>query len=86
MTTARRTPVVTVREDANLTPSKVTYRLDYRRWVPDLDGGEGHAAECKPREFSQYSGLLRYRDSVDRLYDWRVTVIRETVIDWGDPK
>lgn len=77
----------TPEEGANLTPSKVTYRLDYRTWVPDLDGGEGHAYKHQPIEFGTYAGLIRFRDKrIDRLYDWRVTVIRETVIDWGDPK
>lgn len=64
---------------------KVTYRLHYRSWIPDVDGGEGHAHECKPRDFDSLPELYAYRDRVHRLYDWRIHRIVDEPIEWGDP-
>lgn len=63
----------------------ITFRVHFRSWVPDLDGGEGHAHERKPREFDTQAAAHRYLYTVDRLYDWRIHKITEEVVAWGDP-
>lgn len=61
------------------------YRIDYRTWVPHLDGGEGHAAERLPHHFDSLPKAQAFLGRVGRLHDARVTQITETVIEWHDP-
>lgn len=64
---------------------RTTFRIDYRTWVPDLDGGEGYAQERNPRTLDTEPLALRFLENVDRLYDARITEITEKVIFWHDP-
>ncbi len=64
----------------------VIYRVHYRTWVPDLDGGTGHAQERRPRDFKTPEAAERFVDRIDRRYDYRIHKITDEPIVWGDPE